>query len=62
MAFKERLKGNGSVSDTEWWSYQRTRIELFYRREMTETLIRFDDRSRYRARVLLLQLIKTPNS
>jgi hypothetical protein len=51
----EAIEGGQVVADGEWWSHQRTKIELFYRQPITAELVELDGRGRYRARAMLFQ-------
>jgi hypothetical protein len=55
------VENGGTVSDIEKWSYERTRLELFYRAEASEELIRLDRRGGLRQEVSLFQEVtRTP--
>jgi hypothetical protein len=47
-----RIQSNGDVSDCERWQLARTKIERFYREQLSERLIETDDRGRLRARII----------
>jgi hypothetical protein len=56
---RERSEADGCVSEAEMWSLRRTRLELFYRQEISQALIEIDDRGRFRAKVDLFESIDT---
>jgi len=54
---REALKAGEWVSDTEMFSYEKASLELFYREPVTESLIRSDDRGRFRDRVRIFEAV-----
>jgi hypothetical protein len=58
---KDRLEDGDSVSESEWWSYERTRLELFYRQKITPGLIKLDNHGKYRAQVRQFERLVTSN-
>jgi len=54
---REALKAGEWVSDTEMFSYEKASLELFYGEPVTESLIRTDDRGRFRNRVRLFEAV-----
>ena len=48
---REAIEAGAVVPEAQYWCYQRTRVELFYRAPATPELIRLDDRGRQRERV-----------
>jgi hypothetical protein len=49
---RDRLAAREHVSSGDRWSFQKTRIELFYRQKIDEELVCTDDRGHFRRRVL----------
>ena len=49
----DAIEGGQVVRDDDWWSFQRTKIELFYRRPITADPQELDNRGRYRAGIML---------
>jgi hypothetical protein len=52
------IEGGQIVARVDWWAYQRTRLELFYRSRITAELVAFDDRGRQRTRIMLLDEVE----
>jgi Origin of replication binding protein len=52
-----RLSENDEVSEPEKWSFERTRIEKFYREPITRSLIELDDGGKYRRRVIRFEAV-----
>lgn len=48
-------EGDEPIAEADRWSLERTRIELFYRREANRELVALDDRGRYRRRVAMFE-------
>ena len=57
---RRRFEANYAVSQLEWLSYERTRLELFYRRPLSRQLITLDDRGKYRSKVKVFELMTHP--
>jgi hypothetical protein len=58
MRVSNAIEGGQVVADDEWWSCQRDKIELFYRRPVTADLIARDARGRWRQRIMLLEAVE----
>jgi hypothetical protein len=52
-----RLSESDEVSEPEKWSFERTRIERFYREPITRSLIELDDGGKYRGRVIRFEAV-----
>jgi hypothetical protein len=52
-----RLSENDEVSEPEKWSFERTRIEKFYREPITRSLIELDNGDKYRRRVIQFEAV-----
>jgi len=54
---RDALGAGEWVSEADRLSYERTTLELFYRKPVSEDLIRLDDRRRFRAQVRLFESV-----
>ena len=54
----ERRSEGTAISEDEKWDLERTKIERFYRREVSEALIKEDDNGRRRTRILAFNSIR----
>ena len=54
---KDRLEENDEIGECERWSYQKTWIEMFYRKLITQSLIELDDEGKYGRRVTRFEAV-----
>lgn len=61
LDIEERLSDNqGLVTRPEFYSYIRTKIELFYQEPITQELVKLDDKGRFRRQIQIFSLITAP--
>jgi hypothetical protein len=57
---KDRIEGDEIVTGAQWWSLERTKIELHYRQKIDADVIMLDDLGRYRGCLQRFRFIADP--
>lgn len=59
---EDDLESNdANIPPEDWYSYYRTRLELFYRQEVTESLIKEDKKGQHRREILMFENLRVIN-